>query len=944
MLLQADATNDGLLDRTPSLFTPLAQSETLGISEHVGPYVLGEELGRGGMGVVYRAYDPRLQRDVALKFLATHRHDTATQERFIDEARTASALDHPHNCPVYDIGSTPDGQFYIAMAYCAGGSLDDRLAKGPLPVDEAVFIGRQIASALHRAHEAGIIHRDIKPANIAFTDDGIARILDFGIAAFGDARQAAQAGTLAYMSPEQLRGDAVDRRTDVWALGAVLYEMLAGRKPFEGSDRAAVARAIAEQNPPDVRSLRPEVLPSLARIVSRALAKDPNERFSTAEELRAALNAHVPAQRRPWRSIAAIAAALVIATGAAVAVWRVRGNAGDIDHNAVIVLPFHVSGDASLDYLREGMAELIAAKLTGEGGLRAVDPLSVLNRIEGAGESALPQPDALRLAKQLRAGHALHGHVVGTADRLTVNASLVDLRGGITYGTAEGTHGELSQLIDRLVARLLSARAGEEPQRLESLTSRSLPALRAYLEGQASYRRGNYADALAHYARALDYDSTFALAGLGLQLADGWTGTGQGERGRAIAWQWRDRLSPRDRALLEVSLGTDYPRRPTVMERLDATERALRLAPDRAQLWYNLGDLHLHWGRIVGADDWEARAERGFVRAIELDTAFAAPRHHLIALYARQGRKRELQKLAHALLAREPRGPAADYINWRVGVELGNRKASVEWFDSLASETLGWIAMSATDDGVALDDARRAFRVRGARPGTREQQLEKVLGLHAEALNAGHPQRAVQLTDSLVAYQPDPNFYLRVRVLSALYGGGHQRAAQGAAEILSRSTNPITRELDRCVAAQWTQTSSTPEQAAADSSIEHRVCSAVLARDVARIDELYRSGPLDFYRGDGHVEHAPLALARLLEQQGDRVAALNALRRRPYFIGWQPFLAASLRDEGRLAAAVGQRDVAIRAYRHYLALRANPEAGLRAQADSVRAELTRLTR
>jgi serine/threonine-protein kinase len=942
LMLQADATSDGPLDRTPALFTPLAQSATLNISEHVGPYIVGAELGRGGMGVVHRAYDPRLRRDVALKFLATHKHDSAARARFIDEARTASALDHPHNCPVYDIGSTADGQVYIAMALCSGGSLADRLANGPLPVSDAMYIARQIASALHAAHEAGIIHRDIKPANIAFTEHDIARVLDFGIAAFGEAAPQA-AGTLAYMSPEQLHGEVVDRRTDVWALGVVLYEMLAGRKPFEAADRSGLARAIAEGSPADLRALRPEVPPAVARIVARALAKDPRERYATAGEFADALKAISPARAGRRRIISAVVAIVLVAI-AGVTLWRARAGAADVDHNAVAVLPFRVSGDASLSYLQEGMAELIAAKLTGEGGLRAADPLSVLSRVGTSEAEGLTQPAALRIARQLGAGHALHGNIVGSADRIVINASLVDLRGRVTRGTAEGPHSALSQLVDRVVAELLSAQAGEEPQRLEALTSTSLPALRAYLEGQASYRRGNYAQALDHYGRALDYDSTFALAGLGLELADGWAGTGHaGERGRAVAWRWRDRLSARDRALLEVNIGTAYPRRPSATERLDATERALRLAPDRAQLWYTLGDLHFHWGRIIGGDDWEARAERGFLRALELDSAFAAPRHHLIALYARQGRKRELQQLANVLLAREPRGPTADYINWRLGVALGNGKASHQWIDSLATETLGWISMSAVDDGVAIDDARRAFRARGARPGTREERLERMLGLHADALNAGRPQLALELTDSMVPVEPDSNFHLRVRVLAALYGGGHRRAAQLAAESLRRNPGTNTRTLDRCVAAQWLDPR-TASIVSPDSSIEQQVCTAVLARDAARIDQLYRAGPLDFYRGDGHVEHAPVALARLLEAQGERAAALTALRRRPYFIGWQPFLASSLRDEGRLAAAIGQRDVAIRAYRHYLALRSNPDPLLRPQADSVRAELDRLTR
>src|SRR5687767_7702154 len=220
------------------------------------------------MGVVYRAHDPRLRRDVALKFLpAARTEDRTAKARFIDEARAASALDHPHNCPVYDIGSTEDGRHYIAMAYCAGGSLAARLASGPLAVDEAVRVATEVASALHRAHEAGIVHRDIKPANIAFTEHGDARVLDFGLAVLGDEWAAPRfaAGTPAYMTPEQVRSESVDRRTDVWALGAVLHEMLTGQRPFAGN-RDEVLHAILHSAPNDVRAMRPDVPAALASV------------------------------------------------------------------------------------------------------------------------------------------------------------------------------------------------------------------------------------------------------------------------------------------------------------------------------------------------------------------------------------------------------------------------------------------------------------------------------------------------------------------------------------------------------------------------------------------------------------------------------------------------------------------------------------------------------
>jgi serine/threonine-protein kinase len=232
------------------------------------------EIGRGGMGVVCRAYDPRLRREIALKLLPrAFVHDPVARERFFTEARAASALDHPHICTIHDIGEVGDGRLYLAMALYAGGTLADRLAAGPLPVRDALEIAKQIASALHVAHEAGIVHRDVKPHNIAFDERGAARLLDFGVATLGAAADGAEstAGTAAYMAPEQVLGEGMDRRVDVWALGAVLFEMLTVRRPFGGEDRAAVLRAIREDAPSDVRELAPFVPRTLARVVARAL-------------------------------------------------------------------------------------------------------------------------------------------------------------------------------------------------------------------------------------------------------------------------------------------------------------------------------------------------------------------------------------------------------------------------------------------------------------------------------------------------------------------------------------------------------------------------------------------------------------------------------------------------------------------------------------------------
>ena len=272
-------------------------------NRELGPYRLVREVGSGGMGVVYEAEDIRLRRRVAVKLLPPeYSQDRSAKERFLREARTASTLDDPNICTVHDIGEH-EGQLYIVMAYYEGETLKERLARGPLPVSEARQIAIEVARALSRAHEAGIVHRDIKPANVMLTHRGKVKVLDFGIAKMkGDTtltRTGNSPGTPAYMSPEQARCELVDGRSDLWSLGALLYEMIAGRRPFPGDDERAILSAVQSRKPEPLDRIRPEVPPELAQTVARALAKDPAERYQTAAELLGDLES----DRRPRRRI-----------------------------------------------------------------------------------------------------------------------------------------------------------------------------------------------------------------------------------------------------------------------------------------------------------------------------------------------------------------------------------------------------------------------------------------------------------------------------------------------------------------------------------------------------------------------------------------------------------------------------------------------------------------
>ncbi|HET9209805.1 MAG TPA: protein kinase, partial [Thermoanaerobaculia bacterium] len=264
------------------------------IGSTVSHYRILDRLGGGGMGVVYKAVDLKLDRPVALKFLAGQR--AASEEhkrRFIREARAASALDHPNICAVYEIDETPDGALFIAMALCEGETLRDRIARGPLPVGEAVEIAEQIAAGLARAHGRGIVHRDVKPATVIVAPDGRVKRVDFGIAKLADQSRLTRAGTTVgtagYMSPEQLHGEEPDPRTDVWSLGVVIYEMVTGHSPFEAESETETVKAILRRAPRPMASLRPGVPPALERIVERALAKRLEDRTGSMDAMSAEL-------------------------------------------------------------------------------------------------------------------------------------------------------------------------------------------------------------------------------------------------------------------------------------------------------------------------------------------------------------------------------------------------------------------------------------------------------------------------------------------------------------------------------------------------------------------------------------------------------------------------------------------------------------------------------
>ena len=390
------------------------------LGQTVGPYEVVARVGGGGMGVVYRARDTKLGRTVALKFLPPQwSHDEDARQRFVREAQAASATNHPNICTVHDIETAPDGQLFIVMAYYDGQTLKQRLASGPLPVEEALDVATQISDGLAKAHAQGVVHRDVKPGNVMLTEDGV-RIVDFGLATFADALKLtvehSALGTAAYMSPEQVRGQSADARSDVWAVGVMLYEMLTGHVPFQGSHAEAIAYAVRHEAPAPLRASRPEVPEDLERLVFRAIHKEPTVRFKDGRELARALRqvrgqslpldlrtepVSVPKlaelvtdKKRRSRSWVAATAATLVVIGI-VTIWL----AWPVNRRSIVVAPFgNQSGDSDLEQYRLALTQTLTLSLRDARDLRVVPyarVLEVLRRFSRQG-SDVSSRDAIQ--------------------------------------------------------------------------------------------------------------------------------------------------------------------------------------------------------------------------------------------------------------------------------------------------------------------------------------------------------------------------------------------------------------------------------------------------------------------------------------------------------------------------------------------------------------------
>lgn len=596
-----------------------AESEELRPGQMLGRYRIERRLGRGGMGVVYLAHDPRLNRPVAIKLLPRYLSlDDTARRRLEAEARAASALDHPSIVTIYEIGEAEGGQVFIAMAYYEGETLRRRLERGPLPVAEALALAARIAEGLAAAHAQGIVHRDVKPGNILVTPDGSVRIVDFGIArAAGSAptRTGAALGTVAYMSPEQTRGEAVAPGTDVWSLGVTLYEMLTGQRPFRAENEQALVYAIRHDEPEPLQQVRPEVPDAAAGIVERCLRKEPAERYQDAGALLDDLRAPetLPAGFRglsAWRrSVVRYAGAVGIAGAmllAGIVLWQ---RAQDAEtgagrpaatlapvSNRLAVLPLdNFSPDPEDAYLADGLTEQLISRLSRLSGLQVIARTSVM-RYRGTDAGIAD------IGRELDVGAVLEGSVRKSDDRVRITVQLIDVTSqehlwSEDYDARLVDVLALQQQIAERVAEALQLKLGTGEHRVLAKRDTQIPdAYTEYMMGRyflGKLDRASFLQARDHFQRALDLDPLFPQAWS--SLADAYNHLTSVQAMRALD------LSPRARA---------------------AAERALELDPD-------LAEAHAALALVLSMHYWDsASAERHFLRALELDPSYAMARRN----------------------------------------------------------------------------------------------------------------------------------------------------------------------------------------------------------------------------------------------------------------------------------------------------------------------------
>ena len=708
------------------------EEDDLSGSVIAGRYAIRREIGRGGTATLYLATDLRYDREVALKVLRQELTGSIAATRFTTEITTAARLSHPLIVALHDSGEW-EGRVFFVMQYVEGDSLRQHLDRhGPLPIDQAIDIACEVAEALEFAHRRGIVHRDIKPANILL-HAGHAAVADFGIALAldraGEGRLTAgfALGTPPYMSPEQTYGDReLDARSDVYSLGCVLYEMLAGAPPFREPKAQAVFARHRDTPPPPLGVDRPDIPPALEQAVMRALAKDPADRFASAKAFEDAVLAararshaampggHEDAAPRPHAAVPGVrrsrARRFAIGGGLgmlavltvpfmfparfasvvrAVQVWFGGGDPVPLDRQLVTVAPFYVpSTSPELQPWKDALARVLASSLDGSGSLR-VSSLSGSFKEQPA---VTDRDSAVAIGRRTRAGFVIWGTVLDEGpDAVRVTARIVDVASQREVDEVNFTSRDPGATASQLLARMVDSLQGALLNSLGTVThvaavrragigcpTSSESAKHRYLQAEQFFRQSNWDSAHVAYSDVIASDPKCALAYHRLADVSAWSQSADDPMARTYqlnAGRTNHGLAPRDSLLitadsLDAALRILYDdeRAPgsgfwAIARRMFETlTEASRRYPGDAEVWYALGDARYHWGWSGGTRTPEVL--EAFDSAIALDSGFALSYLHAIELAFAQGDTARGRRYATGYYANRPRGVKADWVGF----------------------------------------------------------------------------------------------------------------------------------------------------------------------------------------------------------------------------------------------------------------------------------------
>jgi serine/threonine protein kinase/tetratricopeptide (TPR) repeat protein len=672
----------------------------------ISHYRILEKLGEGGMGVVYKAEDLTLQRTVALKFLTPYAlGDPDAEERFLREARATAGLDHPNVCTIFEIGKT-DGHTFLAMGFVDGQTVKAKVEQRPLPVTEVLQIALQAAEGLRAAHGKGIVHRDIKSANLMVTSEGIVKVMDFGLAQLsgqsGLTKSRSTLGTASYMSPEQAEHRGVDRRSDIWSLGVVIYEMLTGTLPFKGEHEAAVLYGIVHSSPEPVTSLRAGLPPSIEHVLRKALAKDPDDRYQHVEELIVDLqsiqqgSAIKETAWLPSRRNLLIGSGVAAAAVAGIA-FNIRPRTASSRMWSMVVLPLvNLSGDPEQEYFADGITDALTTDLSKISSLRMISRQTAMN-YKGS-KKALRE-----IASELKVTAAVGGSVAREAGKVRVNAHLTDAATDQNLWADSyerdltsiiGLQGEVTRAIAKQVRVALSP---DEEARLSQSRKVNPETYEAYLKGLFWLNKGTpeaFDKAVTFFQEAVDKDPADPLAYAG--LATGYVTAGhlsdspehRVPRARAAA----ERALQLDDSSADAHLALGVLEAYRDWKWVDGSrrmDRALAINPNFALAHFQKGWIHIHYGRVEEAI---ASGEK----ALQLDP-LSGIFHWAEDFYRIAGRHEEAIRKTKAALESNPKLSNSHIVLASTYAQMGRHDEAISEFRRAvekAPHLRGYLAMA----------------------------------------------------------------------------------------------------------------------------------------------------------------------------------------------------------------------------------------------------------